>query len=196
MAEGDDATLSAVIHSMAWLRAQRARSSDCGLAAEPSKVEEHALLAAESTANFDSLIGSKSLPALGAVLRAQILTVCKEYGEALTLFETELPSALREGMERLHADLLADEAWCRVQLGQRLAALDDANRAAAIVDLKGQFDDRALAYARLAQTFAALDHPETALRYRELAKETWAAHMTVQEQVLEALNRLPEFRAV
>ena len=193
VAEGDDATLSALMHNMAWLRAQRLRASDCGLATEPTRSEEHALLAADSVANFDSLIGSKSLPALVPVLRAQILTVRREYGDALAIFESEMASALREGMGRLHADLLADQAWCRVQLGQRSAALDDAKRAELSIDPDGQFDDRALAYGRLAQTFAALEQPHNAKRNSELAMEAWAAHVSIQKQITDELDRFPEF---
>ena len=192
IAEGDDATVSAMMHNMAWLRAQRLRAGDCGLSAEPTRSEEHALLAAESTANFDSLIGSRSLPALVPVLRAQILTVEKRYGEALALFEEELTSAVQEGMERLQADLLADQAWCRVQLGQRTAALHDANLARAAINVNGQFDDRALAYGRLARTFAVLDRPGDARQLGELAREAWAAHVSLQKRILDTLERSRE----
>lgn len=192
IAEGDDATVSALMHNMAWLRAQRLRASDCGLSAEPTRSEEHALLAAESIANFDSLIGSRSLPALVPVLRAQILTVEKRYGEALALFEEEVTSAIQEGMGRLQADLLADQAWCRVQLGQRAAALRDANLARAAINVSGQFDDRALAYARLAKTFAALDQPDDARQSTELANEAWAAHVSLQKQILDTLKHSRE----
>ncbi len=194
VAEGDDATLSALMHNMAWLRAQRLRASDCGLAAKPTKIEEHALLAADSVANFDSLIGSKSLPTLVPVLRAQILTVQEEYSEALAIFESEMLPALKEGMDRLHADLLADQAWCRVRLGQRAAALEDAKRAELSIDRGGQFDDRALAYGRLAQVFAALEQPQSSKRNIELAREAWAAHVCVQKEIVDALDHFPELR--
>ena len=196
LAEGDDATLSALMHNMAWLRAQRVRAGDCGLASEPTKVEEHALLAAESTASFDLLIGSESLPSLVSVLRAQVLTVRKQYGEALALFEAELPSALGSGMGRLQADLIADQAWCRIQLGQRSAAFADANRAEASIDRAGQFDDRALAHARLAQVFAALDQGDRAEIANNLAKEAWGSHVAIQEKMLEALALVPTLQDI
>lgn len=194
VAEGDDATLSALMHNMAWLRAQRLRASDCGLADKPSRTEGHALLAAEAVASFDSLIGSKSLTTLVPVLRAQILTVRKEYGEALAIFEAELIPALKEGMGRLHADLLADQAWCRVNVGQRTAALADAKHAELSIDLEGQFDDRALAYGRLVQVFYALEEPDSAQRNSELAKEAWAAHVSIQREIVDALACFSELR--
>lgn len=192
VAEGDDATLSALMHNMAWLRAQRIRISDCALADEPTKMERHALLSADSTASFDRLIGSESLPSSVSVLRAQVLTVQKQYSDALALFEAEMLSALSSGMGRLQADLLADQAWCRVQLGQRSAALEDAGNAAACIDPDGQFDDRALAHARLAQVFAALGLGDLAARNSTLAEEAWASHVCIQKKMLEALTLVPK----
>ena len=194
VAEGDDATLSALMHNMAWLRAQRIRVSDCGLAGEPTKIEEHALLSAESTASFDLLIGSESMPSLVSVLRAQVLTVRKHYSDALALFEAEMASALGSGMGRLQADLLADQAWCRIQLGQRSGALDDAESATACIDPEGQFDDRALAHARLAQVFAALGQGDLAASNSKLAVEAWASHVNIQKKMLEALALIPKLQ--
>jgi hypothetical protein len=190
VAEGDDATLSALMHNMAWLRGQRLRATDCGLAPDLAAVEEHALLGADSTANFDSLIGSTSLRALVPILRAQILTVQTQYAEALGIFEAELPSALKDGMGRLQADLLADQAWCRVQCGQCEAALEDAALAEASIDVAGHFDDRALAYGRLAQIYAALGQQCGADANRELAIAAWSGHVLLQTKVVAALANI------
>jgi tetratricopeptide (TPR) repeat protein len=186
--EGDDATVSALMHNMAWLRAQRLRASDCGLIVEPDPIEEHAMLGAESSANFDQLIGSISLPALVPILRAQIHVVRAEYSQALSLFEAELSAAIQQGMGRLHADLLADQAWCRVQCGQVDAALRDALAAQANIDEAGQFDDRAVAYGRLAQTFDALGNSWEAATNRRLAGEAWDGHVLLQGRILKALG--------
>lgn len=167
-AEGDDATLSALMHNMAWLRAQRLRATDCELVACPADEERHALLGVESTTNFDILIGSTSLVALVPMLRAQVLTVRGQYEEALSLFETEMTPALRSGMTRLHADLLADQAWCRLKMQQHEPALREARAAEANIDQDGQFDDRAIAHGRLAQTFSMLGLPADASRNRQL----------------------------
>lgn len=190
-AEGDEATLSALMHNMAWLRAQRVRAADCGLAEAPTASEQHALLGAESTANFDVLIGSTSWTALVPILRAQILTSQKQYAEALVLFELEKASPLNGGMSRLTADLMADKAWCRAQLGQHEAALQDAFAGEASINPDGQFDDRALAHGRLAQTFSLLGQSTDAQRNRVVAEQAWAAHVSLQGEILALLSRPP-----
>jgi tetratricopeptide (TPR) repeat protein len=186
-AEGDEAALSALMHNMAWLRAQRLRASDCELVACPTSEERYALLGVESTKNFDLLIGSTSLVALVPMLRAQVLTVRGQYTAALALFETEMTPALQSGMTRLHADLLADQAWCYVKLQQHEPALRLAKAAEANIDHNGQFDDRAIAHGRLAQTFSILGLPGEASQNRELAERAWASHMLLQVEIVRSL---------
>jgi hypothetical protein len=190
IAEGDDTTVSAIMHNMAWLRAQRLRASECGLAPPLSPVEEHALSGTDSTASFDLLIGSTSWPAGLNILRAQILTVRGEYALALQLFETELEKVLVGGLARLQADFLADRAWCKVQLQRREAALADAEKAEGNINAMGSFDDIALTSMRLAQVFDNLGLHERAGHRRSLATTAWAGHVSMQHDILQALESI------
>ena len=82
--DGDDATISALMHNMAWLRSHELRKRFF-LELENDSATEHALLSAESTRNFNILIGSVSLNSLIPVLRAQILAVIGREAEALVI---------------------------------------------------------------------------------------------------------------
>lgn len=189
MAEDDQATLGALMHNMSWLRAQQIRVSEWKNHA-PTADEQHALLGAQSTANLDLMTGTTSLAALVPMLRAQIFTAGGHYAEALALYESDLEAALGQGMQRLQADLVADRAWCRAQLGQHAGALADADAAERCIDPKGQFDDRALAHRRLAQVHAALGDAANARRHDALAQQAWTGHVAVQRHILEALTGL------
>lgn len=193
VSEGDDATVSALMHNMAWLKAQRLRAADCDLASDLTAVESHALLGAESTANFDALIGSTSLRALVPILRAQILIVQGQYEEALKIFDAEMSSAIREGMGRLTADLLADQAWCRFHCGQVEAAFEDAMLAQANININGHFDDRAIAYSRISQTFLALGELTMATTNRSLSITAWYQHTQLQARILEELTKFEQW---
>jgi tetratricopeptide (TPR) repeat protein len=186
LAEGDEVTMSALMHNMAWLRAQKLRSASL-MSSNQEQDSDHALLSANSTGNFDLLIGSASLPALVPILRAQILAARGEYSEALQLFELQLDSAVQDGMGRLHADLLADKAWCRVQLGQIEQGLSDALAAEANIDPTGQFDDRALAHGRLAQVFEKIGDLVRAECHLDLYTHAWNGHVALQSQILHLL---------
>jgi tetratricopeptide (TPR) repeat protein len=192
-AEGDEATLSALMHNMAWLRAQQLRVKGW-MESESVRDESHALLGAESVASFDSMIGSTSLSALIPVLRAQIYTARGQYDDALALYEINLDPAIRDGMARLHADLLADQAWCRMNLGQTKEAREDAIAAETLIDSNGQFDDRAMAHGRLAQVFAALGDAERVVHHKDSALEAFAGHDAMRAEILKLLGESPETR--
>lgn len=188
-AEGDDLTIGALMHNMAWLRFANLRQETlCGTAASSSG--EHALTSVESTLQFDSLFGATSLHTLAPILRAQVLAIEGRYVEALAAYEEYLAPAIQQGMARMHSNLLADQAWCRMNLGHADAAQVDAQDAESRIDPRGHFDDRASAHSRLAHVFAALGDPHSANRHNALAVAAWDGHAKLQQHTLEMLRDL------
>ena len=192
-ADGDEATLSALMHNMAWLRAQQLRIKGW-MQSECVRDEGYALLGADSVATFDSMIGATNLGALIPVLRAEIYTARGQYDNALALYEVNLNLAVQNGMARLHADLMADQAWCRINLGQTEKAQEDAVLAEELIDSNGQFDDRAMAHGRLAQVFSVLGEEPKATYHRNLALKAFAGHDAIRKKILELLEESSETR--
>ncbi len=188
LSDGDDATISALMHNMAWLKSHELRRR-CFLEQDEAASTRHALLSAESTGNFDNLIGAVSLGLLVPLLKAQILSVSGKESEALEIYEQYLIPASGKGMRRLQADLLADIAWCRLKLDQRERSRQDARAAALAINPFGHFDDQALAHSRLAQTFLALGDFEASVYHQELAFDAWAEHSVLQARIFESLDR-------
>lgn len=187
--EGDDLTISALMHNMAWLRAHDLRCSALeGHAAAADS--QHALLSAESLAHFDALIGSVSLKALTPILTAQILAYGGRPAEALQLYEINLAESLAQGMTRLQADLLADQAWCRLQLGQVEGAMRDALAAVESISPTAHFDDQALAHGRLALIFRELGDEAAAKLHVDQAERAWAGHRAFRTRLLAAFGAL------
>lgn len=192
--DGDDATLSDQMHDMAWLRAQHIRAADCGLTGEPTEDAAHAVLGAESTVNFDRLIGLVNLRSTVRIQRAQIMTVQRRFADAAGLLDAEAAEMGKTAGghgSRFEADLLADRAWCRAQLQMRDAALADARKVTSIDDPVALPGGRAMVQARLAQTFDALDLPDDAQRHRALASAAWVAHRSAQARLVALLAGLP-----
>lgn len=187
LSDGDDATISALMHNMAWLRGHELRRRFFLEQAEDVSTK-HALLSAESTGNFDSIIGAISLGSLIPLLKAQILSVSGRESEALIIYERHLIPALDKGMGRLQSDLVADMAWCRLRIGQTSRARQDAALAALTINPVGHFDDQALAHSRLAQIFQVLGDTETSVLHRRLAIDAWAGHSLLQRRIVEALG--------
>ena len=147
----------------------------------------HALLAADSTWNFDQLVGAVSLNAYVPLLRAQLLSLRGNAGEALELYEKHLQTGLSQGLGSLQGNLMADLAWCRAKLGHTDAARQDALAAEESLQL-GTVDDRALGFGRLAEAFGLLGDKAAATRNENLAATMWQAHTENQRLILEALS--------
>ncbi len=186
--EGDDATLSAMLWNKASLRVAALRQAlACGRAEAVD--DALALLSAESTANFDALIGVRSLRALQPALRAQTCSLLGRTDEALALYEEHLDEALNQGLRSIEGVLLADRAWCRLQAQNTSGASDDARLAEGCLAREASFCDRAPGHTRLTQVWQALGDHAAAERQRQLAQRAWQGHAGDQANLLEALDR-------
>lgn len=191
VADGDDATTSALMHNMGWLRMLTLRQtmlSDRGIV----QGGEHALMSAESTHHFDILVGDDTWASLKPVLRAQILSLQGRHQEALELYEKHLSDAESAGTARLQANLLADKAWCFAKSGQLNMALECAQAASANLSPDIHADDLAAAHSRLAEVFSLVNDAEKQLRQRQLAVAAWRVHEKLQERIIELLATLNE----
>jgi tetratricopeptide (TPR) repeat protein len=191
LADGDDATTSALMHNMGWLRMMVLRQAvlsgkSIGLGGE------HALMNAESTSHFDILRADGSWDSLKPILRAQILSLQGEFNEALALYERHLRAAEFAGTARLQASLLADKAWCLAKTGQFSSALECALLASANIGPDTHTDDLAAAHSRLAQVFSLLSDAEGERLQIQMAGAAWRIHEALQAHIVELLGTLTE----
>lgn len=177
-AEGDDATLSALMYNMAEMRAAQVRREALS---QPAGTPE-LLLSVDSVRHYDQAVGAAVMSELTPVLRAQILTLQGRYDEARQLYEQHLPQAMSLGLSRLGSSLLSDLAWCRANCGQLEHALQQAREAEVELDPHCDLDDRAITHSRLAQTYRLLGRDDDAQRHQAQADEEWARFAAQQQQ--------------
>lgn len=170
LAEGDDASLSALIYNMAEVRttAARHRSFSVGHAGEASM-----LLGVDSIKHYDAAVGGSVRSDLTSILRAQSLTVEGDFVQARALFEIYLPMAISAGLAQWGCRLWADLAWCSVNTGHAEQALKQAQAAEMELVSPCDVDDRACTHSRLAQIYAALGTAKTAATHAEKATLEW-----------------------
>jgi len=186
-AEGDEATLAALLANMAWLNTSQARQNVLSGPGE-AQATRQAMLGAESSQNFDALVGTAALEALAPILRAQLLSLQGRHADALPLYEQHLDPALTQGAAHMANWLRADLAWCRVQLKQHELARADAQAAEAANRDDCDLDDRAATHSRLAQVYAALGQPEAARKHSQQAEAAWRAFADEQAEVLRLID--------
>lgn len=170
-AEGDDATLSALMYNTAEMRTAQLRHESL---ASPILSRPELLLGADSVRHYDAAVGGSAMAELTPLLRAQVLVMQGDHAQACQLYERYLPQAMGRGLARLGSNLLADLAWCRVNLGQREQALAQAREAEIELDPRCDIDDRAATHSRLAQVYEALGEQETARQHAQTAQQAWA----------------------
>jgi hypothetical protein len=92
----------------------------------------------------------------------------------------------------MHSNLLADQAWCRLQLGQIDAARRDALAAEDLLDSRGHHDDRANTHSRLEQVFRAIGDSPSELKHAALAANAWNQHAQLQQRFVAQLGELSQ----
>lgn len=186
-ADGDETTLAALMHNMAWLRGAHAREAQ--LFGNPDEEQLRiAALGADSVGHFDAGIGTASLASLVPMLRALLMVLRGDHAGALALYEEHLAGARRDGLARMEPCFLADMAWCQLQLGRTGPALMSARAVLAGVDAQCEIDDRAVALQRVAGVFDALGLAPEAERSRSRAQADWQSHRDFKVGLMGALD--------
>lgn len=183
--DGDDATVSALMYNMAEMRTAQMRHESL---AYPTRPRPDLLLGADSVRHYDAAVGGSAMAELTPLLRAQVLVMQGEYAAACQLYEQYLPQAMGRGLSRLGSNLLADLAWCRVNLGQQEQARAQAREAEVELDPRCDVDDRAATHSRLSQVYDALGDEAAALAHAQTAQREWAEFAAQQAHWAERLE--------
>lgn len=186
-AEGDESTLSALMHNMAWMRAAEVRRLSISRPTDSNRARQ-AQLGADSIEHFDGLIGMAALSSLVPMLRAQTLMLNECFDEALQVFELAFPASSRDGLQRMACLLLADIAWCRLQTGDIAGAKRDAEAAETQIAVSTQLDDLAMTHTRLAAVFEACGEATVASEHASKAASAWLIHGERQAHLVAELG--------
>lgn len=187
--DGDEATLAALMHSISWMNASKARYSDLidgGSANERDLVN----ITSQTVESYEALVGARNMPALTLLLRAQDCIAKGEYSAAIKLIDESSPNASDQGYERLGPGLLADRAYCLARLGDMDEAKVVAMRAHACPCDVLHGDDRVIFHSTLQKTFAAVRLDSLAESHREQLSAALARLLAFRVQLSEATNQL------
>lgn len=187
LAESDDAALSAMMYNMTGIRVAHLRQARLtGLG--PDGQGKLPLASVESVLNYDSLVGVASFGSYLPLLRAQVHSLEGRADLALPLYDEHVREATaHQGQAHLESYLLADRAWCLVDLGRVEEGLAGASQAERCLDLETQPDERAATHSRLAQIHARVGNAELAQRHRGNADEAWRQYVGLQERIVTLL---------
>lgn len=177
--EGDDATVSALLHNVAAFRAANVRLAHA-LGSESNDEAQRARLEATSALSYDAAVGTQSFKSLSALVRGQLLLVEEKFDEATQVL-SGIP--IRTLPKRLRCVLLTDIAWCARGHEQHGIALENARSAMLEIDDEVDADDLAYMSARLSQLFRSFGDEALASRLAGEAKAAIDRHRSTQESL-------------
>lgn len=184
--EGDDATISALLHNVAAFRATNARLAHALGELMPEEVHR-ATMEASSARSYDSAIGTRGFEALIPLLSGQLLLVDGEVSKALSTLQRIDVNGLPA---RLHTALLADLAFCSIQLASTDDAVTYLDRAMALLGNEMDADDAAYALCRLAHVCQRVGRSNAAADLEARAASAVAIHRAAQRALLDQLRQL------
>jgi hypothetical protein len=185
-AEGDEATLSAMLYNVAAFRAANVRLADTfGL--EITTEAHRAKMEAASSFTYDFAIETQGLGFLTQMLRGLISTVQKEYKSAFDIF---ISIDTNNIPKRLLGPVFADLAWCSVNLSNFDKGWQYAKIAANSLSDISEADDLAYIASRISETAAVCNRMGESVAFRETAMSHLETHRDFQEKLLSQLNSI------
>jgi tetratricopeptide (TPR) repeat protein len=185
-AEGDEATLSAMLHDVAAYRASNVRLIDT-FGGDIEKEAHRASMETSSSVNFDFAIGHQGLDFLTLMLQGLIFTINRKFDDALRIFGLiryeSVPVKMRPSIN-------VDRAWCLVNSNRRDQAWELAEAALRDIGTITEDDEIAYAYSRLSQTATECGRLNESLEFRGLAESALERHRTFQGSLLKKLASL------
>jgi hypothetical protein len=185
-AEGDQSTLSAMLHNVAAFRASNVKLADA-LGTHLQEEARRANLEATSAASFDRGIGTKSFAQLLPHMVAQLLIVERKYREAFNQLSGMNVSALPHWG---HAAHYADFAFCAWRLGESSLVEQHVPKALAALDGPIDPDDAAYVCCRLASILASSNNLELVGNLRARAATEVAKYKAFQTTLEGSLLQL------
>jgi tetratricopeptide (TPR) repeat protein len=189
-AEGDDATISALMFNMSSMAIMNLRQSILGRTDHGKSVD--ALAEIDSASAYDEMIGAVSLDSTVPILQAHVMSLRERFSDAMRLYTEHSDQARQQGMGKLMSYIEADMAWCLLRLGQTSAARATALSAKSNLETTAaiDIDDYAAAHSRLAQVFLELGLPEEAESHAKSADDAWHRFSALQNEIFLAISSL------
>lgn len=141
-----------------------------------------------SAANLNAALGLESLSSLVPIMTAELLTAQHKWGQALALFDRNLPTFALEGQKRLQPKVLAQRAWCKANLDALDDARSDTLEALRLIDDCRDSDDLAVLHFRIAAVGSLLNDSEMQAHHQALAANSLHTFRQEQSKTLALLQ--------
>lgn len=184
---GDDVAISSLMYNRTAMDVACLRQKLLSMGIRGVGGEDANLIAmkAESTDNFDRLIGIVSLGDFTPNLVAQTYSLAERFLEAEMIYSSSLSSLPSPAQRRHRGWLVADRAYCLARLGRITDARYFAEEAKRYVTNEDQVDDVAAMYSRISLVASMCGDMTWAEESRIYAIQCWAEFSGFQAKLME-----------
>jgi hypothetical protein len=186
--EGDESTISAMLHNVAAFRACNVKLADA-LGNRLHDEARRATMEATSAAAYDHLVGTRSFEQFIPHVTAQLLIVEKKYQAALASLSRIDVGGLPN---RAHAVHYVDLATCALHIGDRPLLDRMLPEAVKALDTSTDADDVIYVCCRLASIFGAMDNMQLADQFQSRARSEIGAYRVSQAALVTKLVQLTD----
>lgn len=186
---GDDLTINAVVHNMAWHRLYRFRQHILREGGLPSH-EGFVALSGESYRNYDEFLGVRAFDQMEPMFRAEYLALVGRSSESLAVWRDSLSDLTSGAKDRWQSHMLACYGWCKAAVGDVEGAVTTAVRAQEAINDRMQVDDLAASYSYLALLYKLTGDATNAHEAAVAADNTWRAVAELQARLWHEVGPL------
>lgn len=185
--EGDISMQNVMLFNLAAFGVANLTLQDCEKPVIPA---EWKLIAMEvaSAANLNHALGIQSLSSLIPIMRAELFVLQRQWRDADALFEAHIGGVVADGQKRLLPKVLAQRAWCQVNLGEIERAHASAMLAIDLCSDCTDLDDLAVLHSRLSSVGRLLLKHEMESIHGSLAVGFLIRFRSQQSEMFDVLN--------
>lgn len=183
--DSDEATSSAVMHNMAWLRMLSLRTAVLRDRCEVPD-DDLSIATVESMEQFDYLHDDQSWASLKPILKAQALSLTGQFDSALESYKTIFEHGVDP--KRIEPNVYADIAHCNARIGKLAAAESNIFKAISLLTASTQIDDLAATYSMASKTYKLVGDFSLSEYYDDLAASAWVKFTSLQISIRDHLK--------
>ena len=191
VASGDIAMQNIILFNNSALDVSRLTLLDCIGGVDESELR-FALMSAQSVSNLNTALGIANQPSMIPVQRAELLTIQREWSEAISIFDAHIESIRLQGQSKWISKYIAHRSWCKANIGDTLGAKSDIGTAIDGAVSGTDPDDLYILHLRVARSADMIGDTALAHEQRCLGQQQLTIHEEHQQSVREIFSPIAE----
>lgn len=189
--DGDIAMQNVMLYNSAAFAVSHLTLADC-IGEQSSIDQQRTKMEVASARNLNHALGIEHLTSLTPTMEAELSVVRRDWLEAREKLDRYSVSLSADGQRRLLAKIIAQRAWCNVNLGDFDRARHDVVAAKGLADDCADLDDLAILHFRLSSTLGLLGDSVAAEIHRKQAVAAIELFRTQQLELQKSLREVIE----